>query len=90
MNVIPHLTCVNASQDDIATIIENYWDLGVTKILALRGDLLLDQKRESDFTYAIDLIKYIKKIKPQITLGTACFPEGHPETPDRLNELAFL
>jgi methylenetetrahydrofolate reductase (NADPH) len=28
--------------------------------------------------------------KPEFGIGAACFPEGHPDTPNRLQEMAYL
>mgnify|MGYP000550435051 CR=1 FL=1 len=33
-----HLTCVDASRDDVNTVAQDYWDAGVRHIVALRGD----------------------------------------------------
>ena len=33
-----HLTCVDASRDEVDAVIQGYWDAGVRHIVALRGD----------------------------------------------------
>ncbi len=42
------------------------------------------------FQYASDLVSFIKKHFPGICIGVAGFPEGHPETPNRLKEIDYL
>lgn len=35
----PHLTCIDASRDELRTIARDYWNSGIRHIVALRGDL---------------------------------------------------
>ena len=99
---VPHLTCVGHSEAEIQLILERYAQAGVANILALRGDPPLDQPdydwSQSDFRYAADLVRFIRKFNESgvhpdprgFGIGVAGFPEGHPTTPNRLNELDFL
>jgi methylenetetrahydrofolate reductase (NADPH) len=99
---IPHLTCVQHDEEEISKIINRYCYKGVSNILALRGDPPRDNNnydRSNDaFQYACDLVKFIrsysnelpdKETKP-LGIGVAGFPEGHPETPNRLKEIDYL
>ena len=36
---VPHLTCVDASREELIQIAKDYWDSGIRRIVALRGDL---------------------------------------------------
>ncbi len=94
LTVVSHLTCVGSNRDDIHAILNKYCDHGIENILALRGDLPKGQTQwvqpENGFAFAADLVAYIKKHFPQIGIGVAGFPEGHPETPNRLKEIDFL
>ena len=36
---VPHLTCIDATRDELKTIARDYWDNGIRHIVALRGDL---------------------------------------------------
>ena len=38
LNAVPHLTCVGASRQDVDSLADKYWHLGVRKLVALRGD----------------------------------------------------
>lgn len=88
--VVAHLTCVGSSRQDIARILQEYEDIGVQEILALKGDLPLEGSAQGDFPHAIDLVRFIKEQKPGFGIGAACFPEGHPDTPNRLQEMDYL
>ncbi len=90
--VISHLTCVGSGRDDIHNILSRYAENGILDILALRGDPPRDhhQPVAGDFSQAADLVAFIKKEFPAMSVGVAGFPEGHPETPNRLREMDFL
>lgn len=94
LSVVPHLTCVGSTRDEIYRIVGEYVDEGICNILAIRGDALPDEKESAscngDFPYALDLIKFIKKEYPNVCVGAACYPEGHKETPNRLKEMDLL
>lgn len=94
LSVVSHLTCVGSSRDEIKTILDRYSKNGIENILALRGD---PPKGVSDFVpvqngfyFAADLVAFIKKTYPDICIGVAGFPEGHPATPNRLLEIDYL
>ncbi|MCJ8328610.1 MAG: methylenetetrahydrofolate reductase [NAD(P)H] [Lentisphaeria bacterium] len=90
---VPHLTCVGQTRSDLRTSIEQYRDSGVKNILALRGD---PPKGESAFippkdglSYAAELVSLIREIG-DFGIGVAGYPEGHPETSDKLKDLDYL
>jgi methylenetetrahydrofolate reductase (NADH) len=94
ITVVSHLTCMGSTRDEIHTILQKYQDAGIQNILALRGD---PPKGETDFfipkngfNHAKDLVAYIKKHFPEMCVGVAGFPEGHPGTPNRLTEIDHL
>ena len=95
LEVIPHLTCVLSTKDEIYKILSNYSAAGIDNIMALRGDVPRDfsGNRDAaflDFKYAADLVKFIRREFPHLGIGVAGYPEGHPETPNRLQELDYL
>ncbi|MDZ7370502.1 MAG: methylenetetrahydrofolate reductase [NAD(P)H] [candidate division KSB1 bacterium] len=94
LTVVPHLTCVGSTRSEIAAILDRYAQNGIDNILALRGDppkSSIVWKPEPDgFFYAADLVRFIKKHFPEFSIGVAGFPEGHPETPNRLLEMDYL
>ena len=94
ITVVSHLTCVGSTRDEIHTILEQYNNAGIQNILALRGDPPAGQEDfvqpKDGFAYAADLVSYIKKHFPDMCVGVAGFPEGHPGTPNRLQEIDYL
>lgn len=94
LTVVAHLTCIGSTRDEIYSILDKYNEAGIENILALRGDRPRDQadfvQPEDGFEYATDLVAFIKKHFPGICVGVAGFPEGHPGTPNRLQEIDNL
>ena len=75
-----HLTCIGTSYNEIEKIADDYWNTGVRHLVALRGDLPLDNSKnqQNDFNYATDLIKFLKKHNFEITVSA--YPEMHPDS----------
>jgi methylenetetrahydrofolate reductase (NADPH) len=94
LTVVSHMTCVGATRAEIGTILAEYQDHGIMNIMALRGDPpkgeAFFRQPEGGFSHAADLVAFIKKSFPQMGVGVAGFPEGHPETPNRLMEMDYL
>lgn len=96
VNTIPHLTCVGHSRREITELLESYAAAGVSNILALRGDPPKHGAgaAQGDFTYAADLVDFIRRFSEQhghdFGIGVAGFPEGHPGTPNRMLEMDHL
>jgi methylenetetrahydrofolate reductase (NADPH) len=94
LTVVSHLTCVDAARAEIADILDRYHRNGIENIMALRGDPPQGQKEfhrpQDGFAYAAELVAYIRKEYPQMCIGVAGYPEGHPETPNRLKEMDHL
>ncbi len=94
LTIVSHLTCVGSTQDEIYQILKKYDESGIQNIMALRGDPPKTQKQFvpvlNGFPYSADLVAFIKKHFPNMGIGTAGFPEGHPDTPNRLTEIENL
>ncbi len=91
LDPLPHLTCVGHSRQEISQILQSYTDAGIDNILALRGDRPKEGESASDFEHAADLIKHIHDFDgSSFGIGVAGFPEGHPETPNRLVQMDHL
>jgi len=99
---VPHLTCLQHTEEEIQGILQRYADAGVANILALGGDPPRDDpdydRAEDRFRYACDLVEYIRRFNASgnhpdprgFGVGVAGFPEGHHLTPNRLHEIDHL
>ncbi|HIA71661.1 MAG TPA: methylenetetrahydrofolate reductase [NAD(P)H] [Phycisphaerales bacterium] len=91
LDPIPHITCVGHSKEEITTILQSYADAGIDNILSLRGDTPKNGIENSDFEHAADLVSFIREFPgASFGIGVAGFPEGHPETPNRLLQMEHL
>ncbi|MCW7488193.1 methylenetetrahydrofolate reductase [NAD(P)H] [Leptospira meyeri] len=94
LTIVSHLTCVGSTKDEIQEILKRYQKSGIHNIMALRGDPPKGQaefhKTENGFEFAGELVGFIKKEFPEMGIGVAGFPEGHPSTPNRLKEIEYL
>ncbi len=93
LETIPHLTCVRHTEREIGEILERYASASVSNILALGGDPPEDEagydRSRDAFRHAADLVRFIRGTS-RFGIGVAGFPEGHPDTPNRLLEMDYL
>ena len=79
-----HLTCVGATREEIDEIIRDYWDMGVRRMVALRGDpatgLGTPYVAEPEgYAGSPELVAAIKRIG-DFGVSVAAYPERHPES----------
>ena len=87
---IAHLPAVYLTKEMVSDTLQALDKVGVHQILALRGDIFPDVAPKDDFKYATDLIEYIKEEAPHFDIIGACYPEGHPDSPDRVSDIRNL
>lgn len=93
LTTVPHLTCVGSTRDEIGEVLQTYAEGGIENVLALRGDPPGAGRFEATpggFGYAGDLVAFIRKHFPTLGIGVAGYPEGHPETTDKLADIDHL
>lgn len=77
-----HLTCVDASKDEIREVAEHYWEAGVRHIVALRGDAGVPGARftphPQGYANAAELVAGLKQIA-DFEISVAAYPEVHPD-----------
>jgi len=92
MTVMPHMTIVNQSKDDIKAMLQDYHKLGVENVLALRGDPPEGSKaavsQNSDFRYAKDMVKLAVSLG-YYSVAVAVYPEGHLEAPSLEKDIEY-
>jgi methylenetetrahydrofolate reductase (NADPH) len=84
LTALMHLTCVNATQAELAAVVAEARRRGIRNILALRGDPPGGTgefvKTEGGFEYSRELVAFLKA-QGDLSIGTAGFPEGHVAQP---------
>lgn len=89
---LAHLTCVASSRRQVESTLAALQAAGIQNILALRGDPPQSGERSSDYRYASELIRHLRSLPggESLTIGAACYPEGHVECPRREEDIDFL
>jgi len=88
-----HLTCVGHNSDEILNVLESIKKQNVDNVLALRGDPPAGEinftKPNNGFGYAVELVQFICE-RFSFCIGVAGYPEGHPESLNREEDLFHL
>jgi methylenetetrahydrofolate reductase (NADPH) len=89
---MPHLTCVDQSEDDLKAILEDYRKNGIENVLALRGDPPEGFEKfippQDGYCYAKDLVKLAASMSA-FSIGVAVYPEGHCESPNLEMDMVY-
>ena len=86
---LAHLTCVNYTKEEIGHILDLLKEKDVKNVLALRGDTNPDLPPKKEFTYASELVEYIKD-RGDFYISAACYPEGHVDAEDIDKDIEHL
>ncbi|EFF0753556.1 methylenetetrahydrofolate reductase [Escherichia coli] len=87
LEAAPHLTCIDATPDELRTIARDYWNNGIRHIVALRGDLPPGSGKPE--MYASDLVTLLKEVA-DFDISVAAYPEVHPEAKSAQADLLNL
>ena len=80
----PHLSCLGSSRESLRTILAQYKDHGIKRLVALRGDLpsgygAMDIS-SGEFRYANELVEFIRaETGDWFHIEVAAYPEMHPQ-----------
>ncbi len=80
-----HLTCVDATKEEVDAVARAYWDAGVRHVVALRGDPAGGpgtryEPHAGGYANSAELVAGLKKIS-DFEISVAGYPEKHPESP---------
>ncbi|WP_315760605.1 methylenetetrahydrofolate reductase [NAD(P)H] [Sphingomonas sp. Y38-1Y] len=88
-----HLTCVDASRDEVDAVAREYWAAGVRHVVALRGDPPTMGDRfvphPEGYASAADLVAGLKRLHP-FEISVAAYPEAHPEATSAASDIDNL
>ena len=106
IETVPHIICAGATKEEIESKLDNLAFLGISNIVALRGDSMAGEKRftptPGGYTYADELIRGIRSyqgrspIRSGMTgdrffcIGVGGYPEKHFEAPNLETDIANL
>ena len=86
---VVHLTCLCYDKKEIDEFSKVLTSEGIHNVLALRGDKNPNVQEKDDFKHASELITYLKD-KGDFCVAGACYPECHPESLNRVDEIRNL
>ncbi len=88
-----HLTCVEASREEVDAVAREYWAAGVRHIVALRGDPpTMGEKfvpHPQGYASAAELVAGLKRLHP-FEISVAAYPEAHPEATSASSDIDNL
>ena len=88
-----HLTCVEASKAEIASVANAYWTAGVRHIVALRGDPPNSDGKfvphPDGYASRAELVEGLRKLHP-FEISVSAYPETHPEALSAATDIDFL
>ena len=92
IEAMAHLSCVGEPRERLVEILGQIDAAGVENVLALRGDPPRGetewQPHPGGLHYSVELIRLIRE-HTDLCVGAACFPEVHPDAPDRDSDLRY-
>ncbi|GBD99091.1 5,10-methylenetetrahydrofolate reductase [bacterium BMS3Abin07] len=92
LTLMSHLTCIGATAESMDSLLNDYKEHGIDNILALRGDPPPDvpdfDPTKGEFSYAVDLVKFIKKYD-YFSISVAVYPEVHQEATSAEADLEY-
>jgi methylenetetrahydrofolate reductase (NADPH) len=93
LNVAAHLTCVDATRAETLEIAASYAEVGVTEIVALRGDAPKGADRftphPDGFASSVDLIEALARTG-KFKLRVGAYPETHPDAANAAADVTWL
>lgn len=84
-----HVTCVACTKGEVTELLAGLKQDGVENVLALRGDRNPNFPPKTDFAHADELVAFIRR-RGDFGVSGACYPEGHPESPDLITDVRHL
>lgn len=91
ISVAPHLSAVGLTRDQMTYLLQTYQQLGIKRLVVLRGDLPSGMGNNGEFKYAHELVAFIRKITGNdFHLEVAAYPEMHPQAKNSQSDLLNL
>lgn len=76
----PHLSCIGFALNDIRTVLERYRAAGITRLVALRGDMPSGTSGFGELRHANELVEFIRReTGAHFHIDVAAYPEIHPQ-----------
>ena len=91
INAIPHLSWGGDSADGVIGLLAEYLELGIDRIVALRGDVPSGAGTSRQLRHAEALVRLVReRIEAPIDIEVAAYPEVHPDAPSASADIDYL
>ena len=88
-NAAPHISCIGTTRASVRELLKEYEQIGVARIVALRGDVPSGMVGRGEFAFANELVAFIRETTgDRFHIEVAAYPEYHPEAPNPSVDLA--
>ena len=86
-----HLTCADAEAADVMQVVQQYYDAGIRRIVALRGDAVSDEHGRERYAFpsAVELVAALR-LFGDLDISVAAYPEVHPQARSAAADLEHL
>lgn len=92
LEVMAHLTCAAQTKEAVHSVLVRLDQAGIENVIALRGDPPRGESSfvpaQGGFRHATELIEHMRQ-NFQFGIAAACYPEGHPESPDLWTDVQY-
>lgn len=76
----PHLSCIGSTRAGIQSLLQDFRQQGIRRIVALRGDLPSGMADPGELRYANELVAFIREETGELFhIEVAAYPEWHPQ-----------
>jgi len=90
-NITPHISCIGSTKDQLGQLLQTYKDLGINRLVTLRGDIPEEGSATGDLAYANELVSFIREqTGDHFTLEVAAYPEYHPESASPKTDFTYF
>lgn len=89
---LAHLTCVDSTRESILKRLDEFRAAGIENVMALRGDIPKEPRLPQEqwaYRHANELMREVRDYGG-FCIGGACYPETHPESLSRRDDIAYL
>lgn len=91
LSVAPHLSWGADEEGRILDLLAAYRDIGIDRLVALRGDVPSGVGAPSQVRHAEDLVRFIRRrVEAPLTVEVAAYPEVHPDAPTAAADIEYL
>jgi methylenetetrahydrofolate reductase (NADPH) len=89
-----HLTCIDATREEVDAVIRQFVELGVTRFVALRGDPAAGagtgyRPHPDGYANGAEMVAALRR-QGDFDISVSAYPEKHPESPDFATDIDML